>query len=462
MRVALLWSMTFLCGHIICQNRAATIDKIVISGNKKTKNKTILNECSFSEGERINQKQIDKEIDRSHANLMNTQLFSDVKIFYTYNAKQVPDVIINIEVKENWYMYPAPLIDVVDRSWTDWWINHKADLKRLNYGLRFSHANLTGRADFLRAGFQIGLTPKAFLEYKKPFSFNSQKYNLELLTEYSRASSVNIATTREKIINENYGEPVLSTIKIEAALGYRKTLNLTHQVRLGYQRRNLNTTLYEDNNNYLWNRDSSQISRYINYSYQHNNQNHALYPSEGFEVQFTLGTSWYGPVNKWIFPVDLKINYAKPLNANIIFFTNNRIYHSGWGSEVPYSENRAFGDGGTFIKGYEKSYIDGQVYWYTRNSVRHLLFKHDRKFWKIFKKEPDFRITTKVYLSTDISAGYAMDKFSPPDNALSNDMLLSVSVGLDVLFMEAFLFQLYLARTKHGTTGFYIKTNVNY
>ena len=83
------------------------------------------------------------------------------------------EIGLSLEVKESWYIYPAPIFELADRSFNVWWKEMNCDFDRVNYGIRIDHLNLTGRKDKFKIKFQQGYTRKyelntTFLTSKAP------------------------------------------------------------------------------------------------------------------------------------------------------------------------------------------------------------------------------------------------------------------------------------------------------
>lgn len=112
-----------------------TVKSIEIIGNKRTKNRVILEELTFKTGEILSE----FDIDKSRQNLMNLELFSKVRID-KIEAENKRDIKIKVYVKEKWSILPLP---VASR-------HSDGDLK---LGLQYEDFNLGGRAHYLKARY---------------------------------------------------------------------------------------------------------------------------------------------------------------------------------------------------------------------------------------------------------------------------------------------------------------------
>jgi len=124
------------------------IADIYIVGNKKTKPYIIEREIPFKIGNAILLSELPEKMELARQQLMNTALFIDVEVKLD---RQVDDLaFIKVTVKERWYLFPLPYFKIVARNFNEWWTDYNRSLSRVNYGLKFSQNNFSGRNDNLR------------------------------------------------------------------------------------------------------------------------------------------------------------------------------------------------------------------------------------------------------------------------------------------------------------------------
>ena len=119
-----------------------TIAAIVIIGNKTTAENVIRRELLFSEGEAVS----DDNLRESHERLLNLYLFNRVEMYMI--PQEEDDVLLVIEVTEQLYFYPIPLLTIHERDWD-----------KLSYGLSVVHSNFRGQDENLWAGAWFGFRP---------------------------------------------------------------------------------------------------------------------------------------------------------------------------------------------------------------------------------------------------------------------------------------------------------------
>ena len=89
---------------------------------------------------------------------------------------------IIITVKERWYTFPWPYVELADRSLNVWLHTYNADLRRLSYGVYFVQENLTGRSDNLEVKAIAGFTRQLTAEYTTPYLTSGLTSRLRLVT----------------------------------------------------------------------------------------------------------------------------------------------------------------------------------------------------------------------------------------------------------------------------------------
>ena len=144
------------------------IKNIIVKGNKRTKEYIILREIQFQKGDSLVISTINQQLEQARQQVYNTTLFSEVK-FETVILSAF-DMIVTVDVKERWYIYPVPQFKPVDRNFNEWIKTYNASLKRVNYGLKFVHYNLTGRRDQLRIFLLTGFSRDFSFSYNAPYS----------------------------------------------------------------------------------------------------------------------------------------------------------------------------------------------------------------------------------------------------------------------------------------------------
>jgi hypothetical protein len=141
------------------------INKIIIDGNARTKPQIILREITFSEGDSVPSDELMKKMQESRNHLQNLGLFNEVVVnIKDWSEKNVD---VSVSVKERWYTFPIPALDLYDRNFNVWWVDHEHSIKWLQLGLRFYQQNM--RAAMKICSYQHCLAIRRFLEHHITF-----------------------------------------------------------------------------------------------------------------------------------------------------------------------------------------------------------------------------------------------------------------------------------------------------
>ncbi len=147
------------------------ISSIVIIGNEITGENVILRELTVEKGKVPSQAQIEE----SRKRLLNLYLFTRVEIYFVPQDEN--GNILIVEVTEQWYFYPVPILTMRERDWKKW-----------SYGLSLVHTNFRGQNEKFWAGFWFGYRPGFGISYYDQwagdslhlttgFSFNKTTFN---------------------------------------------------------------------------------------------------------------------------------------------------------------------------------------------------------------------------------------------------------------------------------------------
>ena len=121
---------------------AYSIREIVVIGNKRTRKSTILRELPFKKLDSYTYPELIEKLEVSKRQLMNTNLFRNVIIALQKGADQ--QVFVSVDVEEKWYFFPQPFVRLANGTFSQW--NERGrPLEHLNYGLKLTQFNFTGR-----------------------------------------------------------------------------------------------------------------------------------------------------------------------------------------------------------------------------------------------------------------------------------------------------------------------------
>ncbi|MTI21237.1 hypothetical protein E1176_09415 [Fulvivirga sp. RKSG066] len=433
-----------------------TIDKIFIIGNKKTRKKIILRELDVKEGEVYDTEDLEQILKADKNKITNLRLFTSVEVTTLHLSPTLVDIVI--QVSERWYTFPAPIFDLVDRNFNDWWQNQNHDLSRTNYGVRIYQNNFRGRNETLRLILQFGYTKKFGLSYRIPYIDRSQRHGLSFGFDYSENKNVPYTTSEHKQVFLDSED--LLRVERSFYLGYRfrNSFYTRHNAYLTFNSNAINDTLATLNPNFY--QAGSTLQRYFEFMYvfQHDKRDIVAYPLHGseFEVEFRKsGLGIFNDINQY----KLHLRYTKYIDLQRNFYLANytSTYFSG-PEEQPYDNLGALGYKNDFVRGYELFLIEGQRYFLNRTTLKKKLFSfRERLNFIPVEQFRDFPLA--VYIKTYFDFAYTENIERYDENfmntSLTNQYIYGTGFGLDFVTSYDTVIRFEYSFTKENTSGFF-------
>lgn len=427
-----------------------TIKGIIVTGNKRTKNNIIFRELAFQKNERYPLDALVEKFSRTKQQLMNTGLFRSVVV--SLKSLQGYDVYVAIDLKERWYIYPMPFVKVVDRSFNEWIVKKGMSLDRVNYGIKLTHKNTTGRNDRLHLNFVNGFTKQVAIRYDNLFLDNDLQWSSNFSVAFGKNHEVNYNTINDKqVAYKNNDEYVHSFFRTMLEFSYRRAIKTRHTFGIGYNYEDVADTLFHLNPSYS---DQQKVIRYpeIFYNLRHFNVDLIPYPTRGYVADLSLVRKGFSPdLNLW--QLTAKGSGYWPLSDK--FFFNLRL--AGM-IKVPFQQTyvtkQLLGYGDLFLQGYEYDVIDGVAGGYgkgilTRQIINTAIRIPSKRIERL--NHIPIAVYAKVYGNT----GYVYDP-EPGYNLLSNRLLYSGGIGLDFVLFTDLVFKLEWSTNQLGQKGIYL------
>lgn len=402
------------------------IADITIHGNKKTLPFIIEREIAFRQGAYIQISELEKKMVLSQQQIMNTSLFTTVSVYI--HSNQAGLVFINIDVKERWYLFPLPYFKLVDRNFNQWWVEQKASLNRVNYGIKFQQNNVSGRNDKLGINLIAGYSRQVQLKYEQPYAFNSLKSGYSIFFSYANQRELNYGTDQSKQAFFKQDKFVLQSIRGEIAYLYRPAIKTRHTFKFAYVKSEVSDTIVALNPNYYPGSKTKVSYPELSYTMQYANTDYNAYPSKGFLGDVSIIRRG---LNKEMDLTQLQYhaNYAIPVT------TKTNLYLQSAGIlklpfNQPFYNQQLFGYGDAFLRGLEYYVVDGVAGVMGRATLRREIFSMVLKTPPGSKKE--VTIPFRFFLKAGTDVGYSYSKI-PGNSLLSNKLLHTQTIGLDML-----------------------------
>ncbi|HVK97615.1 MAG TPA: POTRA domain-containing protein, partial [Flavisolibacter sp.] len=391
------------------------IKEISISGNKRTRIPTILRELSVQEDDKYSLQDLVHKLELSKQQLMNTSLFRHVNI--DFNTIENEGIVININVEERWYLYPIPFVKAVDDNFSKWWKEDDRRLDQLNYGIRLTQKNFTGRNDRLTANLMNGYTKQILLEYRGLYLDKEMKWYSNVSMAVGKNREVIYQTRENKQLGfKNSTGFIHSFSRMIVDVIYRPAIRGHHTFSFGYLQDRVADTIIKLNSNFA-SRSASTRFPTFGYSFSFNAVDFSPYPTKGIEGAFSLSRLGVNsPISVWHLDAKASSNWKLGANnfINLKFVGILKVPFN-----QPYIMQRFLGSGGYFLQGYEDYVVDGVAGGYSKASYHYQIVNKT-----IRMPENKFRMQTsvpfRVYLKTFANAGYVHNPNTTLHNALNN------------------------------------------
>ncbi len=316
-------------------NRIVTVNRVLIIGNKITREGIISRELSLKTGDTVSTHRMREILSKDQQKIYNTRLFNSATVKWLEVTANKVDLLV--EVSERWYTFPVPIFELSDRNFNEWWQNYNHDLSRVNYGLRLYQYNFRGRNETLRFTAQFGFTRRFELSYRIPYIDRKQKHGLIFDFRYAEPKNMAYQTAEHKL-EFLEGREILRT-SFESAITYtfRKSFYTTHSFSLSYLDNHVRDTIVNLNPNFYGNGEDHQEFGAFTYSFNSEHRDVVAYPLIGYQLTAILQKSGLGfgtDVNQW----EINLTYSRFLDLKRNFYLSNfsSVYLST-PSDQPYS-----------------------------------------------------------------------------------------------------------------------------
>lgn len=423
-----------------------SVKEIRIVGNKHTRNSAVYRELSFAAGQELPLNKLAEELAESRKRLMNTGMFLDVTV--TLSSLRGYEAYVKIDLRERWYIYPLPFVRMIDRSFGQWMKDRGMDFGRVNYGLRFTHKNFTGRNDRFSLNFTNGYTKAIGFSYHGLFLDKKMKWSASLGAAKGENKEIIYKTERNKQLAFKDEDFVYSYFNAFAEVRYRPAIFTTHRFGFRYSSQQVDDTIMAINPSYSFNhRTIRQPELY--YSMDYFNVDFIPYPTKGLIANVSVSKRGFQrPLNVW--QLNVKTSASWPLTPKSFF----NLRTAGM-LKLPFRQpdlNKSLiGFNDMYLQGYEYFVIDGVAGAYSKATLARQLFSTN-----IGIPSERFRrlnhIPLRAYAKVYGNVGYVYNP-RPGDNPLANRTLVSGGVGIDIITFYDFIIKLEWSFNQIGQNG---------
>ena len=424
---------------------------IVILGNRKTRPEIILREIPFRTGEKYLLPDLIKKFEEAKRRLMNTTLFHEAII--ALKSMEGYNIDITVEVKERWYIFPIPYLKPVDRNLNQWIVEQKASLDRVNYGVKLLYNNVTGRNDKLRVWFIGGYTKQFTFNYDRLYIDKKMRWGMNMVFLLGKNREMNYMTIGDKQQFLKHNDYIRNFIMGSAEVTYRKAINTRHRFGISYTKEEVADTVVSLNPNYF--KFGNNIVRYptLYYIMTYYNLDYIPYPTSGYAAEITVQKEGFNKLHN-LFQVTAKGSAHWHL-SNRSFFSLNGYAAVKIPFSQPYISQRLLGYNDVYLQGYEYYVIDGIAGGYLKASLTTRLVKFNIKIPGTKKFTPQ-KTPIGIYGRVFGNAGYVKNTDTEYYSTLTNKMLYSAGLGIDITTIYDFTFRIDWSFNQLGENGLFL------
>ena len=436
-------------------DRYVEVRNILISGNKVTKSRVILNELIVKQGEKVLVNRLGMAIKRSRENLLNTSLFNFVSI--THSLHQDETVVLQVKVEERWYWWVFPIFEHADRNFSAFLDN--GSWSRVNYGIYIKKDNFRGRNEVLKFRIRNGYSTQFSLYYHSPeyrrktgwgFAINFNAYNqLPYITASNQPIDLKLI---DGVVQYLY--------KTEVFYSFRSDLFQRHWLTLGYSQYNVKDTVVALNPDYLTSGHDRLQFMELSYQYKYDTRDSKVYPLKGNLFTMKLAKTGFG-----VWDSDLD-DFSVSAQLHKHFKFSNRW---NWGTqlngqvstskELPYVIKRGIGYNG-FINGYELYVMDGTRSVLYQNKVLFTLIEPRIKQLDFVPLSQFAKLHYALYLKVFGDVGYVYQNDPVASNSMVNNWQFGYGFGVDLVTFYDKVVSFNYAVNKFGQHGFFVHLNL--
>jgi outer membrane protein assembly factor BamA len=425
------------------------INEIVLSGNKRTKPEVITRELTFNLNDTIIKEDLEKKIERSTSNLLNTSLFNFVDITPNYEENKA---YITINLEERWYYWIYPIFEQADRNLSSFIYYH--DFSKINYGLAFDWLNFRGKNETLRFKIRLGYKEQYSISYQKKGIGTKRVSGTWYIAEYFRQKkSINGISENKPTYAENEKKYIKNYMNFGLGYTYRPEINYHINIGLIYQ-----NSVYKDSTFFISNfPDHNEfITNYIvpRLKFEYDNRNSRIYPTKGVFLKISSGLHFgISEKSQNFFTFYSSAEYNTPILKNILFYKAGISYNQFFNvkANILFDQKLDF-ISQNIIRGYEYLYFVSPQFLNFQNTFNIKISDFRIHYLPSFLPDEFSKTYTKLYLDVffDAAVSYNSNFFYESVNTMAGKIVYSTGIGLNLETYYDRLIQIHVAYNSYS------------
>jgi hypothetical protein len=338
-------------------------------------------------------------------------------------------------------------------------VDQNRSLDRVNYGVKFIQNNVSGRNDNLNVWLITGYNRQFSARYTIPFIDKKLTKGFSIGFLHATQKELNIATVANKQVFLRHTSDARKTWRMDASYSYRPDRFKRTTIRLSYFNETIADTILKVQKNYYPGQTNHQAALDLSYRYQYINVSNIVYPTSGYYTDFFLMKRFASQREQSIFQMSARYLNAKKISNKFFLILDATTAYKSPVDSI-FSNSRLIGYGGMQLRGLEYYVVDGTAGAVSRNAL-HFNVKNFTLTNPVPIKNHE-KIPIRLYLKMFADAGYAYHKYAAPSNTLSNTLLYTYGVGLDLVSVYDFVFRVEYSRNQLGRDGLYLQGEFNF
>ncbi len=404
------------------------VSGVLVEGNVKTKERIILRELTFAQGDTLAATDLYEHLKRSRQNLLNLGLFNTVSLLPTFLGPH--EVFITITVNERWFWWPQPFVRFADPNFNTWWLTK--DLSRLNVGASISHYNTRGLNETLYMKFQFGYSKQFGLHYRIPYVDRKQRWGLTVGGDYGQQDEITIGTEDNKrVLLSTPADNIIGQWSADIQATLRPGHDLRHIWRAKWTDANVLDTVVERNPDYFTPGATHLAYLSLGYTLAYDQRDSRSFPLNGIYADLSINQYGIGGNTPQVTTLTSTVQRSWKRGERWSFGASVKGKTTLAGDIAYYvQEGLGYDD---YVRGYEYYVIDGQDFFLGKVNVLFALLAPQDYRVEPIPWEPFRTLHLAVYLNAFTDQGFVWDHRYAAENFLANRWQQGYGLGLDLV-----------------------------
>ena len=427
---------------VLPQIPVTVISSITVTGNKKTKDKIILREINFSEGDSIRTEMLPQVFKQSETNLLKLSLFNYVTI--TASEIEPGFAAVNINVVERWFFFPQLNITPHNGNINQWLRN--PDVHKVDFCFGGKKYNFRGRRETLIFNFRRGFNNISEIGYANIAVDKKYRHLFATYASFKTQRDIVARSVNDEAEYHHFDHTAYDERKVQLAYTFRQDINISHTLNVSYRTVEICDSLALLNPDYLGAGATHTRDITTSYKFKIDNRSSSYYPLTGSFYELVLQKTGYlhDANDVYGFSADIR-QYFSPWNR--IYFAA-QAYATQFTNNTPFFMRPNLGSKPEILEGYEHNIVYGCGISFLKTSYKFELIPTRIIHIKRVNLPKFNKIHFAAYLNLFANCGYVESNTDTDslNNSLGDTFLASLGLGLDLITYYDKAFSIYATR----------------